>query len=90
MDELYLDVDFNSLTENDFLIIDCYRLVDRDYTRVYNDHFLKKYATAYKETVGSKLSEVPRSKTSGGIELNGRQIYDDAINDLTVMEDNLT
>ena len=23
MDRLYLDVDFNSLTENDFLIIDC-------------------------------------------------------------------
>ena len=56
MDRLYLDVDFNSLTENDFLIIDCYRLVDpNDYTRVYNDHFLKKYATALLKDNGVKI-----------------------------------
>ena len=66
MDRLYLDVDFNSLTENDFLIIDCYRLVDpNDYTRVYNDQFFKKICNrTSKKTVGSKLNEVPRSKTS--------------------------
>ena len=92
MDRLYLDVDFNSLTENDFLIIDCYRLVDpNDYTRVYNDHFLKKYATALlKRQWGQNLMKFQGVKLPGGIELNGRQIYDDAINDLTVIREQMS
>ena len=44
---LYMDVDFASLTENDYLIIDCWRILDpNDFTRVYNDRFLKRYLTA--------------------------------------------
>ena len=92
MDRLYLDVDFNSLTENDFLIIDCYRLVDpNDYTRVYNDHFLKKYATALlKRQCGQNLMKFQGVKLPGGIELNGRQIYDDAINDLAIIREQMS
>ena len=44
---LYMDVDFASLTENDYLIIDCWRILNpNDFTRVYNDRFLKRYLTA--------------------------------------------
>ena len=83
---------FNWLTEIDFLIIDCYRLVDpNDYTRVYNDHFLKKYATALlKRQWGQNLMKFQGVKLPGGIELNGRQIYDDAINDLTVIREQMS
>ena len=92
MDRLYLDVDFNSLSENDFLIIDCYRLVDpNDYTRVYNDHFLKKYSTALlKRQWGQNLMKFQGVKLPGGIELNGRQIYDDAINDLAIIREQMS
>ena len=92
MDRLYLDVDFDSLSENDFLIIDCYRLVDpNDYTRVYNDHFLKKYSTALlKRQWGQNLMKFQGVKLPGGIELNGRQIYDDAINDLAIIREQMS
>ena len=92
MDRLYLDVDFDSLSENDFLIIDCYRLIDpNDFTRVYNDHFLKKYSTALlKRQWGQNLMKFQGVKLPGGIELNGRQIYDDAINDLAIIREQMS
>lgn len=77
---LYMDVDFSSLTENDYLIIDCWRILDpNDFTRVYNDRFLKRYLTALiKRQWGQNLIKFQGVKLPGGIELNGRQIYDDA------------
>ena len=77
---LYMDVDFASLTENDYLIIDCWRILDpNDFTRVYNDRFLKRYLTALiKRQWGQNLIKFQGVKLPGGIELNGRQIYDDA------------
>jgi len=43
---LYLDVDWGDVTKDDYLIIDCYRLLNpNDYSRVWNDSFLKRYVT---------------------------------------------
>ena len=77
---LYMDLDFASLTENDYLIIDCWRILNLDdFTRVYNDRFLKRYLTALiKRQWGQNLIKFQGVKLPGGIELNGRQIYDDA------------
>ena len=42
-DRMYLDVDWSELREGEFLIIDCFRAMDGDeYSRVWNDSFLKK------------------------------------------------
>ena len=76
---LYMDVDFASLTENDYLIIDCWRILDpNDFTRVYNDRFLKRYLTALIKRQWGQTIKFQGVKLPGGIELNGRQIYDDA------------
>ena len=46
-DRLYLDIDWSSVNADDYLVIDCYRLLDpNDFPRVYNDSFLKRYLTA--------------------------------------------
>ena len=46
-DRLYIDTDFDVLNVNDFFVIDCFRILDPDdFTRVYNDPFLKRYFTA--------------------------------------------
>ena len=84
MDRLYLDVDWGSLTVGDYIIIDCYRTVDpNDYSRVYNDSFLKPYLTALiKRQWGQNLMKFQGVKLPGGVELNGRQIYEDGQNDL--------
>ena len=77
---LYLDVDFGELTEDDYLIIECYRILDpTDFTKVYNDRFVKRYYTALlKRQWGQNLIKFQGVKLPGGIELNGRQMYDDA------------
>ena len=91
-DRLYLDLDWGSVSVNDYLVIDCTRLLDpNDFTRVYNDSFLKKYLTALiKRQWGQNLIKFQGVKLPGGIELNGRQIYDDAEKDLEIIREQMS
>jgi hypothetical protein len=91
-DRLYLDIDWSSLTKDDYLIMECYRaLHPDDYARVWNDSFLKKYATALiKKQWGQNLLKFQGVKLPGGVELNGRQIYDDAEKDLEVIREQMS
>lgn len=81
---LYLDVDFGDLKVGDWLIIDCWRILNPDdFVRVYNDRFIKMYLTSLmKKQWGQNLIKFQGVKLPGGIELNGRQIYDDAVIEL--------
>jgi hypothetical protein len=83
-DRLYLDVDWASVTVGEFLVIDCYRALDpNDSPRVWNDSFLKPYLTALiKRQWGQNLIKFQGVKLPGGIELNGRQLYDDGQREL--------
>ena len=85
---LYLDVDYSSMQPNDWLIIRCYRVLNpNDYTKVYNDPFLKKYFTALmKKQWGQNLIKFAGVKLPGGVELNGRQIYEDALGEIDNLE----
>jgi hypothetical protein len=79
-DRLYLDLDWDTVQKDSYLIIDCYRALDpTSFTKVYNDSFLKTYLTSLiKRQWGQNLIKFNGVKLPGGIELNGRQIYDDA------------
>jgi hypothetical protein len=79
-DRLYLDIDWGSVRVGDYLIIDCYRALNpNEYSRVWNDSFLKIYLTSLiKRQWGQNLIKFQGVKLPGGVELNGRQIYDDA------------
>ena len=83
-DRLYLDIDWGAQQVDDFLVIDCYRALDpTDFAGVYNDTFVKKYTTALiKKQWGQNLIKFKGTKLPGGIELNGREIYDDAVKEL--------
>lgn len=84
MDRLYLDIDWGSVSVGDYLIIDCYRSLDpNDYHKVWNDSFLKMYLTSLiKKQWGQNLIKFQGVKLPGGVELNGRQLYDDAQKEL--------
>ena len=92
MDRLYLDIDWGSVSKNDYLVIDCFsQLNPDDYGRVWNDSFLKKYATALmKRQWGQNLLKFQGVKLPGGVELNGRQIYDDAEKDLEIIREQMS
>jgi len=89
---LYLDIDWGSQAENDFFVIDCYRILDpNDFTSVYNDSFVKKYLTALmKRQWGQNLIKFRGVKLPGGIELNGREIYEDAERELEQIRERMT
>ena len=83
-ERLYLDIDWNTVSKDDYVIIDCFSTLDpSSYSKVWNDSFLKKYLTALmKRQWGQNLIKFQGVKLPGGFELNGRQIYDDAEKDL--------
>ena len=89
MDRLYLDIDWESVTVGDWLILDCFRALDpNDYTRVWNDSFLKKYFTAnLKRQWGQNLIKFQGVKLPGGVELDGRAIYEDGEKDLAIIRE---
>ena len=84
VDRLYLDIDWGAVSVGDYIVIECQRLVDpSDFARVYNDSFVKLYLTALvKRQWGQNLMKFQGVKLPGGVELNGRQIYDDAEKDI--------
>jgi len=68
----------------DNLIVECYRIIDPDtFTDVYNDYFLKRYCTALiKKQWGQNLIKFEGMVMPGGVTFNGRQLYDDAVQEL--------
>ena len=89
MDRLYLDISWGEVTAGDYLVIDCFRTLDpNDYTRVWNDSFLKKYTTALlKKQWGQNLIKFQGVKLPGGVELNGREIYEDGVKELEIIRE---
>ena len=83
-DRLYIDADWSQINVQDYFVIDCFRILDpEDFTRVYNDQFLKRYFTALcKKQWGMNLIKFQGVQLPGGIQLNGRQIYDDGVREL--------
>jgi hypothetical protein len=91
-DRLYLDLDWGAQQIDDFIILECYRALDPEaFVGAYNDSFVKKYLTALiKRQWGQNLIKFKGTKLPGGIELNGREIYDDAIQDLADIKERMS
>jgi len=92
MDRLYLDIDWSSITAGQFLIFDTYKVLDPNaYARVWNDSFLKPYLTALiKRQWGQNLIKFQGVKLPGGVELNGRQLYDDGQREIDMIMDKMS
>jgi len=89
---LYLDMDWKGVSANEYVVIDCFRVLDpAENEKIYNDSFLKKYLTALiKKQWGQNMSKYQGVKLPGGIELNGRQIYEDALRELAEIQQRMT
>ena len=91
-DRLYLDIDWGAQQVGDFIVIDCLRALDpEEYRQVYNDPFVKRYFVALmKKQWGMNLIKFRGTKLPGGIELNGREIYDDGVRELEELRNRMT
>tara|TARA_B100000029_G_scaffold94633_1_gene84833 strand:- start:217 stop:516 length:300 start_codon:yes stop_codon:yes gene_type:complete len=86
-----MDIDWAATTVGSWVLIECYRIMDpANYTGVYNDSFLKRYLTAkIKKQWGQNLIKFQGVKLPGGIELNGRQIYEDGDFEIREIEEKM-
>jgi len=91
-DRLYLDIDWSSVSAGNYFVIECYRMMDpSSYSQVWNDSFLKKYLTSLiKRQWGQNLIKFQGVKLPGGVELNGRQLYDDAQKELDIIMEQMS
>ena len=89
MNRLYLDMDVDLIDNEEFIIIECYRKIDPNtFTDVYNDMWLKKYATALvKYQWGENLSKFSGIQLPGGVELDASQIKTEAQEEITRLEE---
>ena len=88
-DRLYIDIDPNRVTKDQWLLIECYRALDPStFTEVFNDQFVKKYATALmKRSWGQNLIKFNGVTLPGGVSMNGRQLYEDALTEIQALMD---
>ena len=91
-DRLYLDIDWGSQDKDQYLVLDCYRALDPStFSGVYNDSFLKRYCTALiKKQWGQNLIKFKGVKLPGGIEFNGREIYQDGVEEVNSIRDQMS
>jgi len=88
--KLYIEVQWGTeVKEGSYIVAEAYTLVDPDtYSSVYNDLFLKQYSTALiKQQWGSNLIKFEGMQLPGGVTMNGRQLYDDATEEIRLIRE---
>jgi len=90
---LYIDMDWeNDVTADvDYLVIECYRKLDpTTYTDIYDDIYLKRYATALiKKQWGANLSKFNGVTMLGGVTMNGETLYSQAQEEQNKLEEQI-
>ena len=81
----------NDIAADEFIVIECYRKLDPDtFTDIYDDMYLKRYATALiKRQWGSNLSKFNGVAMLGGVTMNGENIYSQAIEEIQRLEEQI-
>lgn len=92
MDKMYIDINWEEVFDpGDFILIECYRILDpTTYTQVYDDMFLKRYATALiKRQWGENMKKFGGIQLPGGVILNGKEIYEEAVEEIATIENEM-
>lgn len=86
--KLFIDMDWTKLNTGEYLIVEAYEIVDpTTYTDVWGDRWLSTYATALiKRQWGNNLKKFTGMQLPGGIQFNGQQIYDEANEEIAMLE----
>ena len=90
--KVYLETNWSDkFSVGDILIIEAYRILDpTTYTEIYDDMFLKKYTAALiKRQWGENLKKFEGVQLPGGVTLNGKTIYDEAVEEINKIEEEM-
>jgi len=89
---LFVDMDWGvDITAGEYLIFEVFRKLDPDtYTDIYDDIYLKRYATALiKKQWGQNLSKFSGTAMLGGVTLNGPELFSTALTEQQKLEEEI-
>lgn len=89
MNRLHIDMDWAAdVVPGTYIIVECWRILDPNvFTDVYNDMFLKRYATALiKRQWGDNMKKFSGVQLPGGVTLNGEIVYQEAVEEIRQIE----
>jgi len=88
---IFGDFDDDDINVDDYIIAEIYQIINPDdHTSIYNDMWLKEYTTSLiKRQWGQNLIKFEGMQLPGGVTLNGRQIYDDAVQEIDRLRESI-
>lgn len=92
MNRLYIDADWKLDSRiGEFIIVECYRILDPEqYRDVYNDMFLKRYATSLiKRQWAENIKKFSGVQLPGGVTLNGDTLFQEAMQEIKEIEEEI-
>lgn len=94
--KLFLDIDWDRADRNlgsgtAYFLVECYEASDPEiYKEVYQDMWLKRYATQLcKRQWGTNLKKYTNAQLPGNIAIDGQKIWDEANDEIMKMEEDL-
>jgi len=89
---LYLDINWaTDISFGDYIIVQAYRALDpATFSKVWNENWIKRYTTAqFKRQWGTNMKKFGGLQLPGGVTLNGKDTYDEAMVEIQTLEDEL-
>lgn len=90
LNKLHIDMLWAQNVEVDnYVIVECYRALDPEtWSNVWNDMWLKRYATALiKKQWATNIKKFSGITLPGGVTLDGDKLYDEAVTEVKELED---
>ena len=90
--KLHIDADLGETYDiGDYIVAEAYAILDpTEYSEVYDDMFLKRYATAQiKRQWGENMKKFQGIQMPGGVTLNGETIYQEAVQEIAQIEEEM-
>lgn len=85
---IFGDFDNGGIAPGDHLMAEAFQIINpEEHTSIYDDKFIKKYTGALiKKQWGTNLMKFEGMQLPGGVTLNGRIIYEDAVQEIEKLE----
>lgn len=91
INRLHIDMDWNRVEVGNYIVAECYRIVDpTTYADVWKDRWLQNYTTAkIKYQWGTNLTKFTGMQLPGGVTFNGEQILQDSLAEIQKLEEEM-
>ncbi|MDA9002749.1 hypothetical protein N9J19_00095 [bacterium] len=89
--QLHIDMDWNRIDSSNYIIAKCYQVINPEvFGDVYKDWWLLRYASSLiKKQWGSNLTKFEGMQLPGGVTFNGAKLYDDALQEIEKLEEEI-